>query len=316
MLTEKYPMEAFSEYEDCSLNDIIAMSDDYAFMFKLILVGTKDNPIRLKDKHNPMPALQYSKCVEVLNDIQDNGRILQADYVEIYLNEIDAKIIKEQYKWDKHICTEVCYARKDYLPKWFTDYVYKLYSDKCTLKGGDPVLYALAKAKLNSLYGMCVQKSLRDNLVEDYVTGDYKAEIPINKDTDEPYTDEELYQKYVDNNNSVLPYQWGVWVTSHAMYNLFQLAKCCVKPDGENCFVYSDTDSVYATWWDEDKLTTTIINVFRNCVIIWLKIMSQANMKRKYQSMRTQENHILMKNCIRSMLTTTTVYYLINGVFG
>jgi hypothetical protein len=122
------------------------------------------------------------------------------------------------------------------------------------LKGGDPVLYALAKAKLNSLYGMCVQKSLRDNLVEDYVTGEYEPEIPINEDTGEPYTNEELYQKYVDNNNSVLPYQWGVWVTSHAMYNLFQLAKCCIKPDGENCFVYSDTDSIYATYWDEDKL--------------------------------------------------------------
>lgn len=254
MLSEKYPADAFKPFEDCSLDDIIEMSESYAFMFKLILVGDKDNPIRLKDAHNPMPALQYSKCTKIVNDICDNGRVLQADYVEIYLNEIDAKLIYEQYKYSKHICTEVCYSRKDYLPCWFTDYVYMLYCDKCKLKDGDPVLYALAKAKLNSLYGMCVQKSLRDNLVEDYVTGDYTSEIPINPDTGKEYTEPELYQKYIDNNNSVLPYQWGVWVTSYAMYNLFQLAKCCIDSEGENHFVYSDTDSIYSTYWNEEKL--------------------------------------------------------------
>lgn len=253
MLTEKYPAEAFQEYEDCSLDDIIDMSNDYAFMFKLILVGDEKKPIHLKDARNPMPVLQYSKCTEILNDICDNGRVLQADYVEIYLNEIDAKIVKEQYSWAKHICTEVYYARKDYLPRWFTDYVYTLYSDKCTLKNGDPVLYNLAKAKLNSLYGMCVQKSLKENLVEDYLTGEYEVETPINEDTGDPYTDEELYQKYIDNNNSVLPYQWGVWVTSYAMSNLFELAKCTID-DNEMHFVYSDTDSIYSTYWNEDKL--------------------------------------------------------------
>ena len=254
MLTEKYPSEAFQEYEDCSIDDIIEMSDDYAFMFKLILIGDENNPIHLKDLRNPMPVLQYSKCTDIINDICDNGRILQADYLEIYTNEIDARIIKEQYSWSRHICTEVYYSRKDYLPRWFTDYVYQLYSDKCTLKNGDPVLYALAKAKLNSLYGMCVQKSLKENLVEDYMTGEYEAETPINEDTGEPYTDEELYQKYIDNNNSVLPYQWGVWVTSYAMYNLFQLAKCTIDNEGEIHFVYSDTDSIYSTYWNEEKL--------------------------------------------------------------
>lgn len=254
MLSEKYPSEAFREFRDCSLNDIVSMSDDYAFMFKLILVGSKDKPVRIKDLSNPMPPLQFSKCTKILNPILDNGRVLQCDYAEIYLNEIDGKLILEHMSWDKHVCTEVYYSHKDYLPRWFTDYVYALYSDKCTLKSGDPVLYAIAKAKLNSLYGMCVQKSLRDNLVEDYVTGEYNIENVINPDTEQPYTEPELYQKYIDNNNSVLPYQWGVWVTSYAMYNLFTLSKCCVDSDGENHFCYSDTDSIYSTYWDEDKL--------------------------------------------------------------
>ena len=254
LLSEKYPSEAFREYEDCSINDIVDMSDDYAFMFKLILVGSENNPVRLKDLRNPMPPLQFSKCVNIVNPILDNGRVLQCDYAEIYLNETDAKLILDAMTWDKHICTEVCYSRKDYLPRWFTDYVYSLYSAKCTLKDGNPVDYALAKAKLNSLYGMCVQKALRDNLQEDYNTGEYINDIPINEETGEPYTEQELYQKYVDNVNSVLPYQWGVWCTSYAQRNLFDLAKCTIDDDGEIHFVYSDTDSIYSTYWNEDKL--------------------------------------------------------------
>lgn len=249
MLSEKYPMEKFMDYDDCTMAEIVSMANDYAFMFKLIMV----NPT-LKDAREPMPALQFSKCVKCINPIIDNGRILGADYVEIWLNEVDVSIIYEQYNYERHLCTDVEVARKDYLPRWFTDYVYKLYSDKCTLKHGDPVLYSIAKAKLNSLYGMCVQKSIKENIVEQYNDGEYKIEQPLDPETLEPMTPEEQYQKYVENNNSVLPYQWGVWVTSYAMRNLFDLAKCCIDENGENCFVYSDTDSIYATYWNETKL--------------------------------------------------------------
>ena len=256
MLAFKYPMESFDDLDNCSLNDIFADADEYAFMFKLILSGSKERPIRLKDPKNPMPALQFSKCVDAINPVVDNGRVLMADYIEIYTNELDAKLIWDTYDIEKHLCVEVKASVKDYLPRWFTDYVYKLYSDKCTLKDGDPVLYAIQKAKLNSLYGMCVMKALRDNLQEDFVTGEYKNVIPINPDTKEPYTEEELYQKYIDNETSFLPYQWGVWVTSYAMSNLFELAKCCIDENGKNHFVYSDTDSVYSTYWNEEKLET------------------------------------------------------------
>lgn len=250
MLSEKYPMESFDDIDNCSLDEIIAESDEYAFMFKLILV----NP-RLKDPKNPMPALQFSKCVDLINPVVDNGRILQADYVEIYLNEIDAKIIYDTYKYKRHLCVEVKAAAKDYLPRWYTDYVYTLYSDKCTLKDSEnQVLYNIQKAKLNSLYGMCVMKAIRDNLVENYVTGEYKNSVPINEDTNEPMTDEELYNKFVENENTFLPYQWGVWVTSYAMRNLFELAKCCIDKNGKTGFVYSDTDSIYSTYWNDQKV--------------------------------------------------------------
>lgn len=186
-----------------------------------------------------MPTLQKSKCIKTVNDIVDNGRILCARYVEIYLNEIDLGVIANQYDYDKAICAEVEYARKEYLPRWFTDYIFKCFEDKTKLKGGDKVLYSIAKAKLNSLYGMCVQHPIRDMIEEDYTSGKFKHS----------HSDpEELYEKYLKNHNSILPYQWGVWVTSYAFRNLFELGACA----GE--WIYSDTDSCYGIDWDTDAV--------------------------------------------------------------
>lgn len=234
MLSEKYPMEKFTLYENCSIDDILTLSDKYAFCFKLILLKP-----RLKSDYEVMPALQFSKCIKTVNCILDNGRILAAEYVEIYITELDLEVINSQYDYDKHLCVDVEYARKDYLPRWFTDYIFSLFRDKTLLKGGDPVAYSLAKAKLNSLYGMCVQKPIKDNIVEDYHTGEYNFTF------DDP---EELYDKYLKSYNTILPYQWGVYVTAYAFRNLFRLGECC------ETWVYSDTDSCYGIDWNTAKV--------------------------------------------------------------
>ena len=261
MLNEPgYPCESFDNYPDCSMSEIIDSSDEYAFMFKLIL----DEPV-LIDRFEPMPVLQFSKCVKCINPILDNGRILKADYIEIYCNDIDLRIIYEQYECSAHLCTNVIVAQKDYLPRWYTDYVYRLYYDKCTLKNSpNQVLYNIQKAKLNSLYGMCSMKAIRNNIVENYNTGEYSNTQLINHVTGEAYTDEELYQKYLDNNNTFLPYQWGIYITSLAQYNLFRLSKCCIdEKKGENHFCYCDTDSIYSTYWNKDKLNAYNDEVLR-----------------------------------------------------
>ena len=239
MLSEKYPMERFNPLDEVVTPDyILENADDYAFIFTLIL---KD--VHLKDDSIPMPALQMSKS-ETINAIEDNGRILAAKMVTIKTNEIDLSVIMEQYQADGGAaCTDVYFAEKDYLPKWFTDYVFECYTDKCKLKGADPVLYSIAKAKVNSLYGMLCQKPCKLLIEEDYQTGDYA----LNKEM----TLDKMYEKYVNKHTSILPYQWGVWVTSYAFKNLFTLGKC-VASDG--VWLYSDTDSCYATKWDDKKV--------------------------------------------------------------
>jgi len=235
MLSERYPCESFNSIDPKPIEWILERRNDYAFMFTLIMIKP-----RLKDDFIEMPVLQYSKCLNTINAIVDNGRILCAEYVEIEVNEIDAALIYEQYTWDRHVCDDVEVAKKAYLPRWFTDYVYECYENKCKLKkGGDPVAYALSKSVVNSLYGMSVQKWIKPNIVEDFDTGDYITEE----------LDFELaFNKYIQKFNSILPYTIGIWVTSYAMQNLFELGKCC------DTWIYSDTDSCYGCGWDAKKL--------------------------------------------------------------
>ena len=234
MCSQKFPMGRFYETDNRSIKEILSGSEENAYMFKLILVAPE-----LKTYDFPMPALQYSKCVKVINPVLDNGRILQADYIEIYLTDVDLSVIAEQYIYERAICTDVHMCHKDYLPKWLTDYIYKLFIKKTKLKGKDRVAYNMAKGKINSVYGVHVQKSIRDELIEDYDTGEY-----YEKENDP----EKQYEKYLKSYNHILPYQWGVYVTSYAFRNLFTLGSCC------DIWLYSDTDSCYGAGWNEDKV--------------------------------------------------------------
>ena len=236
MCAMKFPMEKFTPIENCSWQFILDNKDDYAFAFKFIATN-----IELKSDREPMPALQFSKCEKTVNAILDNGRILAANYVEIYLSEMDLAVIMDQYTIKgKHICCEVEMAAKDYLPRWFTDYVFESFTNKTYLKGGDAVLYSIAKALVNSLYGMTAQKSIREDIIENYLTGEFLKQDPENED--------ERYAEYIGKLSSILPYQWGCWVTSYAFYNVHQLAKCCRVP------LYMDTDSCYGVGWYMDKV--------------------------------------------------------------
>ena len=268
LLAYRYPSSAFTELgRDVKPDYILRNSEDYAFIFKISFIN-----IRLKDSNFPMPALQASKCISSINMKTDNGRILQCGYCNLYICEIDLQVIADQYEWDNCECTEVEMATKAYLPRWFTDYVYELYADKCRrkpLSKQDPVAYSLAKSRVNSVYGLTVQRSIRENFLEVTEPGMYK----INREGDLAYynsgeyrqdfdTDPEAeYEKYLKNPNSVLNYQVGSYCTAYAFRNLFRLGDCVNKAyrkDGKLAYpphwYYSDTDSCYSDDWNEEKI--------------------------------------------------------------
>lgn len=250
ILLNMFPGHAFNKYEhDISKEKVLEWSDKYAMKFLFSAKG-----VRLKDKRFPMPSIQSYKCLHKEGAVFDNGRIISADYISIWWTEIDLKLFDEIYTADQCWITNLEYAKKEFLPRWFTDLVYELFRDKTLLKGGDPVLYAIKKAMLNAMYGNTVQKPVKITINENYTTDDpreiYKA------DTD--FNEEQEYEKHVKNFNSIMPYEWGCWITAQAQYELFQLSKC-IADDGT--WLYSDTDSIYATKWDYDKL-----NAFNDAV--------------------------------------------------
>ena len=65
---------------------------------------------------------------------------------------------------------------------------------------------------------------------------------------DNRVVEEMAFNKNVKKRSTILPYQWGVWITSYAMSNLFELGSCC------KIWLYSDTDSVYGIGWDKNKV--------------------------------------------------------------
>ena len=235
MLTRKYPMGNFLPIAGVTPDRIIRNMDDFALMFRLTMIN-----VRLKDRAYPMPPLQYSKCTKCVDELLDNGRILRAGMIEIYLTEVDFKIIYDRYNFDLIKINDCYFCKKDYLPRWFTDYIFQLFKDKCTLKSKDPQNYMISKGKLNSCFGMCVQKPISEEIEEDYQTGEYS----IAEDFDPEYE----YNKYVKNYRKVLPYQWGIWVTSYAFENLFKLGGMAQE------WIYTDTDSVYSIGWNDEAV--------------------------------------------------------------
>ena len=96
---------------------------------------------------------------------------------------------------------------------------------------------------------MCVTRPVKQSIIEDYITGSFEE--------DEEFDEETEYYKYKEKIRSVLPYQWGVWVTSYAFYNLFQLGKCAetdMENDNGGIWLYSDTDSCYGVNWNLEKI--------------------------------------------------------------
>lgn len=253
LLAFKYPMERFAELPDMKPEEILADTNN-GYIMRLTALN-----VRLKNPFEAMPALQYSKADAIKGEVLDNGRVTSCEAVTIYINSIDLAIIYNQYDADYWLCSEVEGASLDYLPRWLTDYVFECFSNKCTLKGVDEVLYNLSKGKANSIYGMCCMHNIRISDIEDFTTGEYKKEAPQEGENEEEMK-RRLYDKFVSSHSSFLLYQWGCWCTSLAMAQLFKLGECtgfdmvCNNQFKLHRWIYSDTDSIYSDRWEEDKV--------------------------------------------------------------
>ena len=236
LLAFKYPMEKFCQLRRSpTKTEIIDTSDIYAYVFRFEVLN-----LELKNLHEAMPFFQFSKCDKINDEILDNGRVLKCSYASIYITEQDLILIDKMYNFTAYKITQCYSAKKDYLPRYLTDYIYELFKAKTQEKGGDPILYALLKAKLNSVYGMFAQKWIKEQIIERYDTGEYEKDKCLNK--------EEIFNLFVNKRNNIFVYQWGIYCTAYAVRNLYELGSMC------RIWLYSDTDSCYGIDWDKLRI--------------------------------------------------------------
>lgn len=221
MMVKKFPRKFIKGKEE-KLNTYIKKG--YACIFRAYLYD-----VEFKANHN-IPYIPISKCVNIsLDRINDNGRILKASYLSITLNDIDYKLILDQYNFKIKIF-DLYIAKYDYLPKEGRECILNYFKLKCELKDveGKEYEYMKSKNKLNSTYGMMVTDICSPEIIYDK---EWKENAEINI--------EEKLDAYYKSNSTFLSYQTGIWVTSYARQRHYE----GISLLGENT-IYGDTDSV------------------------------------------------------------------------
>ena len=102
---------------------------------------------------------------------------------------------------------------------------------------GEEIQYMKSKNKLNSLYGMCAQDPIKQDILFENEEFREQREDPA-----------KLLEQH--NKKAFLVYQWGVWVTAWARLRLeegVRLAHGDVNDPKAPQFLYCDTDSVKYT---------------------------------------------------------------------
>ena len=227
-LTERFPMKPFRWLDE-------RLTIDRAFKFiglGYAVVGLYQfKGLRLKNRRTPIPYISLGRC-NALDWKLDNGRILECSYCEIALTEIDLKIVLSQYTFDEVGLLECMVAQKDYLPEEYRTVIQTYYNNKTALKGDNTdegvYLYVKSKNSLNSVYGMSATDPIHQEILYNaglYTRSDYNS-----------MTETEI-QKALK--NTAFPYQWGVYTTALARYQLQKAIDLC-----GNKIIYCDTDSV------------------------------------------------------------------------
>lgn len=241
ILENVYSADRSSSYPDVQCNDLFPVSafknagevtssylDKLLNHEKALLIRAAFWNVQLRNVYWGSPYIPIDKCRHMYDYAPDNGRVLNAEYLEITLTDIDFKIIEAEYKWDRLEILDVSSASYGPLPDALKKITIQYYRNKTSLKGvkNQEIFYTKEKNKLNSIYGMSAQNPVKQSIKMqglDYVIG----------------TEDEEHILLSTRSQQFMPYQWGVWVTAWARYRLEE----GIRLAGDD-FVYTDTDCV------------------------------------------------------------------------
>lgn len=224
MIKEQFPDSKFFNAEITSMKEFRRCLKVYCCLFEIEFINIRSSVIF---EH----VISYSKCSVCEDALIDNGRVVEASRIRMVITEQDFFVFEKYYEWDDIRIGKFKYAYKNYLPTLFVESVLDFYKQKTELKGvpEEERNYLLAKANVNSLYGMSVTDPCRASSV--YDDDEWFYEIP-------DY--EEKVKEYNESKGRFINYAWGIWVTAYARRDLLM----SIYDEFQDDYVYADTDSI------------------------------------------------------------------------
>lgn len=222
-----FPTGKFTDFTCDSQEKFDHYCNNYCVIFRAQLYNIKCK------EGIPFPYIPIDKCTRIQGVVNDNGRILEANFVEIAMTEIDLEIFRREYKYDTIQVSESMYATRGKLPNELRETIMYYFMQKTLLKDvpGKEYEYMKSKNRLNAIFGMCCTDINHSEIIYDCINHLWDEKKPnLAKSLD----------KYYNSRNSFLTYQNGIYTTAHARRELRYMSNII----NEHC-VYQDTDANY-----------------------------------------------------------------------
>lgn len=277
---KKFPMSKPIRYDGVEESDLQFLTDNnYYYYAKFKFYGITLTEVTSIESVNKTVEYienggQFAKTVSECKMSVDNGRIMSAHHFTVYLTDLDYASYKEFYKWDKVEISELCAGEYGYLPEYVLKTMNIQYTAKYELKeqgldGTTP--YRIAKAMVNSQYGMTCEKSHIDNYTYDAENGVHRQEM-TDKEKEELYNTTTFSEQGITESmkNGIFPPKrilsplWGVWTTAHARRNLLSIVHQVQMHGDDYDVLYCDTDSIYMKNYEYHK---SIISAYNDAVL-------------------------------------------------
>lgn len=226
----KFPAgEPFLLPEDVEEDELSTLIDEgYGWLGKVYLEGIQVRP----ECPNPTLSLSKTEAVEGLRGL-DNGRVLGADAAFAYLDSNDYKRFREAYTYTDFCGVDILAFKLEYLPDEFREAVFDKFRVKESAEDGPERVFA--KVCVNTIFGACAQKTVRDEY--DILFEEVMERNKIKWEDKLAAMEDEAVIKTQQKKFSFL---WGLWTSSLSRLRLWELQKAV----GWERLIYWDTDSV------------------------------------------------------------------------
>lgn len=226
----KFPAgEPFLLPEDVEEDELSTLIDEgYGWLGKVYLENIQVRP----ECPNPTLSLSKTEAVEGIRGL-DNGRVLGADAAFAYLDSNDYQRFREAYTYTDFCGVDILAFKLEYLPDEFREAVFDKFRVKESAEDGPERVFA--KVCVNTIFGACAQKTVRDEF--DILFEEVMERSKIKWEDKLAAMEDEAVIK---TQQKKFPFLWGLWTSSLSRLRLWELQKAV----GWERLIYWDTDSV------------------------------------------------------------------------